>query len=86
MTADRGLLKKSKTMIVKVQSSLSSSDGVDRCLIYDRSRKIFYETGKDDEIKSLKEKLKGKHKAYFFADFDKDGKITIKEEAPNQNW
>lgn len=73
-------------MIVKIQSSQFSSDGIGRCLIYDRSRRVYYETDKRDEVEPLMKVLKGRPKAYFNAELNKEGRVIVKDEAPNQDW
>lgn len=78
-------------VIVKVQSSLSSSDGVRRCLVYNKKRTIFYETQDQTEVKALLEVLKDRPKAYFSAvvngkDDQGEKKIAILKETATQDW
>lgn len=73
-------------MIVKLQSSQFSSDGEKRCLIYDRSRAVYYETDKPEEVEPLLKVLNDRPKAYFHAEINKEGKVVIGKEAPQQNW
>lgn len=73
-------------MIIKIQSNQFSSDGIERCLIYDRSRRVYYETDKRNEVEPLIKLLKGRPKAYFKAELNKEGKVTVKDEVPNQDW
>lgn len=71
-------------MIVKIQQSLSSTSPNRSCLIYDRSRRVFYETDQEDETAPLIKLLGDRPKAYFFAEISKEGKIEVKKEAPTQ--
>jgi hypothetical protein len=72
-------------MIVKIQASLASSDGVKSCLIYDKSRDVMYETSDPKETKPLLKLLKGRDKAYFNAEIV-NTKIEVHEEEQYQNW
>jgi len=72
-------------MIVKVQTSLHSSDGTERCLIYDKTRDVTYETSNPEETKPILKLLKKRSKAYFRAAVV-DTKIQIYEEVKTQNW
>ena len=79
-------------MIVKVQSSLSSSDGVRSCLIYNKTKTIFYETREESEVEALLVALKGRPKAYFSAKVnpkkESEGEkvVSILAEASTQVW
>lgn len=74
-------------MIVKVQQSLAGNNPNKSCLIYDRSRKIFYETDDAKEVEPLVKLLGDRPKAYFHAELSKEGKIVVKKEAPTQtDW
>lgn len=73
-------------MIVKIQQSLSSSDGLRHCLIYDKKRKVFYEADTPEEVDPLVKLLSERPKAYFNAELDKKRKIIILSEAEDQDW
>lgn len=74
-------------MIVKIQQSLASSSPKRSCLIYDRSRRVFYETDQEEETGPLIKLLGDRPKAYFHAEISKEGKIEVKKEAPDQtDW
>jgi len=69
-------------VIVKVQVSLASSDGVTRCLIYNKDRSFAYEGGlNEDMVKTMA----GRPKAYFKATLGSEG-LEIWEEMPEQDW
>ena len=72
--------------IVKLQQSLYSSDDVKTCLIYNKSKSIYYETDVSDEIRDLIKILKGRPKAYFKVRLSKDKKIQIIEEVAIADW
>lgn len=71
-------------MIVKIQQSLSSTDGVKYCFIYDRSRRIHYETSDPEETKPLLALLGDNPKGYYNAEIDSKGKIIIKDQVTDQ--
>lgn len=71
-------------VIVKVQQSIVSSDGIKRVLVYDEDRQNHYEGPIPKEIE---ETLAGRLKAYFYADVPiRPGFVTLLEEAPEQSW
>ena len=72
-------------MIVKVQASMASSDGGKHCLIYDKTKDVYYQTSEPEEVKPLLEVLKNRPKAYFKAEVV-DTKIQLREEVKAQNW
>jgi hypothetical protein len=69
-------------MIVKVQVSLASSDGVTRVLIYNQSRSFTYEGGVNQD---MVETMAGRAKAYFEADMGPGG-LEIGDEVEGQDW
>jgi len=69
-------------MIVKIQTSLDSSDGVQRALIYNKDKSVQYEMEVDDNIKSI---MKGRLKPYFRAELV-GTRISLGEEMPEQSW
>jgi len=71
-------------MIVKVQRSLYPPDA--RALIYDRTRKAFYETDDPEELDYLRAWLGKAVKGYFRAQIESDGKLTILERVNDQDW
>lgn len=70
-------------MIVKVQLSLQSSNGVAYMLIYNEDRSVMYETEATEEIKTLMEM---RPKAYFEAELDDEKKLIIGKEVKHQKW
>ena len=72
-------------MIVKVQLSLFSSNGLKRAFIYDKSRENEYETEDDDEVTFIESILDGKPKAYFNADIV-NKQFVINEQVEAQDW
>lgn len=72
----------STPMIVKVQMSLASSDGVRRVLIYDRTRRFSYEGGVNEDVVEM---MGGRAKAYFEAGI-RNGNLEIGDEVEAQSW
>jgi hypothetical protein len=70
-------------MIIKVQLSLMSSDGLVRMLAYDKERSFTYEAVADDDVLDL---MCGRPKAYFEAKINKDKLLEIGEEVEEQDW
>jgi len=71
-------------MIVKIQQSLSSTSPVKSMLIYNESRRIFYEAPLTTEVAEL---LDGREKAYFEARVTPvTKKLEILKETESQNW
>lgn len=69
--------------VVKVQQSLASSDRQRRMLIYDQSRKVYFE----GELTPVVERaLAGRAKAYFYYELDAGNQIVLGTEAPAQSW
>lgn len=69
-------------MIVKVQMSKFSSDGVKRCLIYTKDRAFKYEGGMNDDMVQT---MAGRDKAFFEASMGPEG-LEIADELPDQGW
>lgn len=75
-------------MIVKVQLALHASDGVTRCLVYNKDRSVQYETEDLDIVRAMK----GRSKVYFEASFLKAGvggtctEISLGAEVGAQDW
>lgn len=77
-------VRKSKTVIVKVQMSLFTSDGKPRALIYDQQREHVWE-GRPDQW--LVKTMGFTPKAYFNATWNRKGcHWTLKNQAPEQLW
>lgn len=72
--------------IVKIQQSLSSSDGVKAILIYNKDKTVFHESRKLAVIKPLLTALGDEPKGYFNADLSPEGKLGIIERVEDQNW
>lgn len=69
-------------MIVKVQVSLASSDGVTRVLIYNQSRSFKYEGGVNQDMVDT---MAGRPKAFFEASMGPEG-LEIGDEVPDPGW
>jgi len=69
--------------IVKLQTSVYSSDRVQRVLAYDMLLTIQHEQPVTSDILKL---LRGRPKAFFFAEVDAKGMLQLHEEAPWQEW
>ncbi|MBX3203212.1 MAG: hypothetical protein KF894_34125 [Labilithrix sp.] len=69
-------------MIVKVQMSLASGDGIRRVLIYDRPRRFQYEGGVNDDVVEM---MGDRAKAYFEAGI-RDGNLELGPEVEAQSW
>lgn len=69
-------------MIVKVQVSLASSDGVTRVLIYNEDKTFSYEGGVNPD---MVEAMNGRPKAYFLASMGPGG-LEIGDEVDEQPW
>lgn len=69
-------------MIIKIQQSLSNSEGTHMMLIYDKSKDVFYENEITKDIKKL---LGKRQKAYFNAKIV-NTKIQIYDEVKTQKW
>lgn len=70
-------------MIVKVQRSISSSDGSERVLIYNRDRTIIYSEDITEEVKQLFPD--GVYKLYFRATFQ-EGNLSLDHQVPQQDF
>lgn len=69
-------------MIVKIQQSITVSEGPAQMLIYDKSKKVFFQEALSTEISTI---LGGRLKAYF--DADVSGKqLVIHHEVDQQSW
>lgn len=74
-------------MIFKVQISLVSLDDIDRILVYDKDRKIMYQSEDTTEVAATKFLLNGRPKAYFKGKWhEKLGKVILGNEVETQNW
>jgi len=71
-------------MIVKVQRSHYPPDA--SALIYDKTRKVYYETDDPEELDYLRAWLGKTVKGYFRAQIESDGKLTILERVNDQDW
>ena len=69
-------------MIVKVQMSQFSSDGVPRVLIYNESKSFTYEGGVNVD---MVETMAGRSKAYFEAEMGPEG-LEIGDEVEDPGW
>ena len=69
-------------MIVKVQVSLHSSDGVTRVLIYNQDRSFSYEGGINQDMVDT---MGLRPKAFFEASMGPEG-LEIGEEVPDPGW
>lgn len=69
-------------MIVKVQISEFSSDGVQKFLAYDRGRKNVFQ---GETTPDLLQKMEGQNKAFFRAKIIK-GSLFIGTKVENQSW
>ncbi len=69
--------------IVKVQRSITSSDGRERILVYDKDRTILQEFDMTDVLEEWFRP--GELKLYFEATF-KDGVLTLRDHLPPQDF
>lgn len=69
-------------MIVKVQISQFSSDGIKYMFFYNRSRSIMEERNLTEEVLKA---MKGRAKAFFKVNITPDS-FSIIEEVPDQDW
>lgn len=74
-----------KPMIVKIQQSLHTSDGVTRILIYNETRTVLYQTEDATECAEIG-KLLGKRPRAFARAQLKNGKIEIDELVEDRTW
>lgn len=74
-----------KTFIVKVQRSLASSDDVQRALIYNENRDIWWEESDPKTVAEINKMLGDDLKGYFKARLHKT-KIQILERTKPQDW
>ncbi len=76
-----------KEMIVKVQISLATSDGVPSVLVYDEAQDFMYEGEPTPEIL---EAMDGEHRKFFNAqltiDVMGDKQFDLMDEVPEQDW
>jgi hypothetical protein len=72
-------------MIVKIQQSLFSSDGVTSVMVYDENRDYHYMTSKKKEVEPIIKLLGKRPKAYFEAELV-NTRLQIGAEAPEQDW
>lgn len=70
-------------MIVKVQISLSTSAPCPQVLVYNKSKTVWYEGDAPKKVMSM---MAGRYKAFFKAKREKDGSLTLKKPAKNQDW
>ena len=73
-----------RSMIVKVQRSLWPPDA--SALIYDKTRKAYYETSNRKELEYVKAWLGKATRGYFRAQIENDGKLTLLEKVDDQDW
>lgn len=72
-------------MIVKVQRSQFSSDGIRRILIYDETREYQYETEDPNEISEIETAMHGAQKAFFHTELI-DNEFHLSHLAEWQEW
>ena len=70
-------------MIIKVQQSLISSSNTKRMLVYNEDRSLFFE---DELTPDAAKVLDNRPKAYFEAEIDEDGALSIIKEVDERNW
>lgn len=70
--------------IVKLQRSISSSDGIPRVLVYNQDRTISNEFLVTEEIEKLFKGSSGR--LYYEADFLEGGVISLREPVSGQNF
>lgn len=70
-------------MIVKVQVSLSTSDGVARCLVYNKDRSVTFEDNLSEDVAEV---MDGRPKGYFRATIGPTGLLEIGDEVEEQSW
>ena len=70
-------------MIVKIQISLATSADKSRVLVYNEDRSIRWEDKAPEAVLIL---MNGAPKRFFHADVDKDGRLILDSEAPEQEW
>ena len=71
-------------MIVKVQRSLTPRDRA--ALIYNKSKKIYYETYDPKEMTYVRSRLGNAMKGYFRAKIEANGKLTLMAQVEKQDW
>ncbi|MGQ3685298.1 MAG: hypothetical protein ACUBOA_09905 [Candidatus Loosdrechtia sp.] len=72
-----------KKSIVKVQSSLYTTDTAQKMLVYNEDRSINYEADLTEEVKKV---LLGRPKAYFEFTLTENKEIRLGKEVAPQNW
>jgi len=70
-------------MIVKVQLSITSSDGIQKVLIYDKSKSIMYQ---EDANQDIIGKMDGEVKKFFNARINKKGILELINPTDFQDW
>lgn len=73
-------------MVVKIQQSLSSSDGKKHILVYDQARKFYSQVDNPGIVRPIVKLLGERPKAYFEMSMDDQGLMLIKEEVPDPGW
>ncbi|MCZ7622388.1 hypothetical protein KsCSTR_20120 [Candidatus Kuenenia stuttgartiensis] len=69
--------------IVKVQSSLHTTEAVLKMLVYNEDKSIHYEADLTAEVRNL---LAGRPKAYFEFALNECSEIRLGKEVAPQNW
>ncbi|MEE9568327.1 MAG: hypothetical protein V3W37_02985 [Candidatus Binatia bacterium] len=69
--------------IVKVQQSIRTSHDKPTMLIYNEGQGMRFQSELTDEVAEL---LNGRLKAYFYSEIGDEGILTLKDEAPEQDW
>jgi hypothetical protein len=70
-------------MIIKIQQSQFTTTKTKQMLIYNEDRSLFHE---DELSKEVEEVLNGRPKAYFEAEINKYGALSILKEVDEPNW
>lgn len=72
-------------VIVKIQQSLSSSDGLKAILVYDKTRAVFFESNDKTLIKPVLKLLKDEPKGYFLGKIV-NTRLQIYARVEDQDW
>lgn len=76
-----------KNHLLKVQTSLFSSDGIGSVMVYNEDKSIIGEFNLTSDLtKEITKKLNGKPKSFWFGHIDKNKMLVLDKEAPWQNW
>jgi hypothetical protein len=75
--------RRARSLIVKVQISLFTTETTRQMLVYDRRKSVVFQ---GDVTQEVLDEMEGDPKAFFHATHRRDGAIELHRRAPWQEW